>query len=135
MYIGIRSIEALNMPAAQKKILIAEDEKPIAKAFELKLNKAGFHTTVVSDGATALDTIGKGAFDLLLIDVIMPKMDGFQLLNELQKKGNAVQVVVTTNLAQQEDIAKAKGLGASAYFVKSDTPLANIVQHIETTLA
>lgn len=122
------------MADAPKKILIAEDEKPIAKALALKLQHSGFEADTAMDGQEALDKIKAGSFDLVLLDLMMPKLDGFAVLEELKKSNNPVPVIVVSNLNQQEDIAKAKALGARDFFIKSDTPLSGVIEHVRQVL-
>jgi len=110
------------------RILVVEDERPLAHALELKLKGAGFEVEVATDGSAGVQKIKDSKFDLVFLDLIMPKMDGFKALEEIQKEGHGVKVIVLSNLGQTEDIAKAKRLGASDYFVKADTPLATIVE-------
>ena len=69
-----------------KKILVAEDEKPLARALQLKLSKSGFEVRNAFDGAEALEAVTKDKFDLVLLDLVMPKTDGFKFLEELQKQ-------------------------------------------------
>ena len=122
------------MTDSRKRILIVEDERPIARAFELKLSHSGFEPVVTYDGEEALLALEKQKFDLILLDLIMPKMDGFAFLRELGKRKIKVPAIVTSNLGQEEDIRRAKELGAKDYFVKSDTPIADIVAHVEKVL-
>jgi CheY-like chemotaxis protein len=123
-----------------KRILIAEDDKAIAKVLGLKLAKSGFEVTVVDNGEKALAEIAKNEqssssnrYDLILLDLLMPKMDGWTVLEKL--KGSNLKIIVTSNLGQEEDIKKAKELGAIDFLVKSDTPLLNIVQIVNSYLA
>ena len=118
-----------------KKILIVEDEKPTAKAFGLKLGRAGFESEVASDGVDALEILAKKNFDLILLDLVMPRMDGFEFLAELKNRNIKIPVIVTTSLSQGEDAKRARDLGAIDYFVKSDTPIANIVEHVKKVLS
>ncbi|PIZ96832.1 MAG: response regulator [Candidatus Magasanikbacteria bacterium CG_4_10_14_0_2_um_filter_33_14] len=118
----------------EKKILIAEDEKPMARALEIKLNKAGFETTVVFDGVSAVKELQAGKYDLLLLDLMMPNKDGFSVLSDLKEIKNKVPVIVSTNLNQKEDIEKAMDLGAKDYFVKSDTTISEVVDHVKKVL-
>ncbi|MFH0830634.1 MAG: response regulator [Parcubacteria group bacterium] len=122
------------MPDPQKKILIVEDEKPIARALELKLGHSGFMAESVFDGEQALAKLQKEQFDLMLLDLMMPKLDGFTVLEELKKRGITVPVIVVSNLNQPEDIRKAMDLGAKDFFIKSDTPLSGVVDHVKRTL-
>lgn len=113
-----------------KRILVVEDERPLARALQLKLEKEGMSVTVASDGEEGLSYLEKEEYDLVLLDLIMPKMDGFSVLNALREKGIKARVVVLSNLGQQEDIDKAKELGAEDFFVKSDMPIADVVKYI-----
>lgn len=113
--------------AAKKRILIAEDEKPLSHALELKLTASGYDTTVVNNGDDAASTALKDEFDLILLDIVMPGKNGFEVLEEIKKTGKKTPVIMLSNLSQQEDIEKAKQLGAVDFFIKSDTPLSEIV--------
>ncbi len=116
------------------KILIAEDEKAIGKALGLKLEHIGYEAVVVNNGQEALERIKEGGYDLLLIDLIMPVMDGFSTLEALRKMGNKVPVVVLSNLSQGNDLKRARELGAKDYFIKSDTSLSSIVEYVERNI-
>lgn len=116
---------------AKKKILIAEDEKPMARALELKFNNSGFEAKAVYDGEEALAEIKKEKYDLLLLDLMMPKMDGFGVMEALKNSGNKMPVIVSTNLSQAGDIERAKQLGAVDYFVKSDTPILEVIKLVK----
>ena len=113
-----------------KKILIIEDEKSLARALELKLTHAGFKTKVVLNGEDAMQIIGKESFALILLDLIMPKMDGFTLLAMLKVKKIKTPVLVLSNLSQDEDEKRAKEFGAKEFFIKSNTPIATIVLRV-----
>lgn len=108
-----------------KKILVAEDDTFLAKALSLKLQKLGYEVTVAPDGAEALTCLRNAPPDLLILDLIMPVKDGFEVLEELKKSspGKSVPVIVASNLGQKEDITRALSLGAQDYLVKSDMSL------------
>src|SRR3989338_6920315 len=118
----------------QKRILIAEDEKPMANALSLKLGSAGYEITLVYDGEAAIAVLNESKYDLLILDLVMPKKDGFFVLAELKKLKIAVPIIVSSNLSQEEDIRRAKELGASDYFIKSDTTLATVVEKVKLAL-
>jgi len=126
-----QSIKTLFGMTNTKKILVADDEKALAKALQLKLNHSGFETEIAFDGAEALELITKGDFDLVLLDLVMPKMDGFQVLEGVAKLSKKPKIVVTSNLGQEEDAEKAKSMGAVNFFVKSDTPITDIVAYVQ----
>jgi len=113
------------------KILIADDERALAGALSLKLNHEGFESVVAFNGREAMDHLEKDKFDLLILDLVMPQLDGFGVLAELKTKGIKMPVLVASNLSQAEDITKAKELGAFDFFIKSDTPVSVIVQKIK----
>ena len=118
--------------ADTKKVLIVEDEKSLARALELKLISAGFEVKVAVDGREAVALAKAEPFDVILLDLIMPVLDGFGVLSQLKAMGNKAKVIVTSNLSQKEDIDKAKNLGACDYVVKSDMSLAQIVDIVNS---
>ncbi len=118
----------------KKKILIAEDDKPISMALELKLKNSGYETKVTANGEEAMDEFLSGNYDIILLDLMMPKKDGFSFLEEAKEKGIKTPIVILSNLSQEADMKKAKELGASDYFVKSNTPLFDIVNHVKKVL-
>ena len=117
-----------------KKILIAEDEKPLSRALELKLLNSGFEPRVAEDGQSALDLLKKEKFDLVLLDLIMPNISGFDVLEQMQALKNKTPVVVISNLGQKEDLERVKKLGVKKYFIKSDINIAEIVDFIKDFL-
>lgn len=115
----------------KKKILILEDEKPLAHALELKLTHEGFEVTTTDNGETGVNLITKEKFDLILTDLIIPGIDGFGVLEALKTKKIKVPVIVMTNLNQEDDKKKAYDLGAVNFFVKSNSPLSEIVEGVK----
>ncbi|MDO8183434.1 MAG: response regulator [bacterium] len=113
-----------------KKILIIEDEKSLARALELKLTISGFEVKIVFNGEDGLGLIQQELFDLILLDLIMPKMDGFSVLEFLKKKKIKTPVMVLSNLSQEDDIRRTKKFGAKEFFIKSNTPIATIVKQV-----
>jgi DNA-binding response OmpR family regulator len=122
------------MPGQSKKILIVEDEKPLSRALQLKLTSSGFSVKAAYDGEEALSILSGEQFDLIVLDLILPKLTGFEVLEELKKKKSTTPVIVASNLSQGEDQERAKTLGARDYFVKSDTSLSQVVEHITKIL-
>ncbi len=115
-------------------ILIVEDEKPLAHALEMKLKNEGYDVTTATNGEDALVTMKKSRFGLVLLDLIMPHMDGFGVLTEMKDRKIKIPVIVLSNLGQDEDREKAKQLGAIDYFVKSNTPIAEIVARVKQVI-
>jgi DNA-binding response OmpR family regulator len=122
------------MMGKKKKILLAEDDKPIARTMNNKLIKSGFDVVVASDGAEALKILEKDKFDLIILDIMMPKVDGFGVLEELKKRGIKTPVIITSNLSQKSDEKKARELGAKDYFIKSSVSILQIVDNVKKIL-
>jgi two-component system alkaline phosphatase synthesis response regulator PhoP len=119
----------------QKRILIIEDERLLAKALEIKLNNANFKTKTVFDGMTGLKVLQTEKFDLVILDLLLPKLDGFDMLRELKnQKDFDTPVIVSSNLSQINERVEAKKLGVVDYFIKSNTPIADIVKCINRNL-
>jgi len=122
------------MSELAKKILIVEDERMIAKLLVMKLQSAGFEIGNAYDGQEALDILAKEKVDLILLDLMMPRVDGFDVLSELKRRGDMTPVIVATNLNQDNDISRVLDLGVSSYYVKSDTSLDEIVSNVKEAL-
>ncbi|MDD4628722.1 MAG: response regulator [Candidatus Peribacteraceae bacterium] len=121
--------------AKGKQILIVEDERPLAHALELKFRHEGFEPHIAMDGEEALKEAGGGTYDVILLDLIMPRMDGFMFMQEMKSKGVHTPTIVLSNLGQDEDKTRAKELGAAAYYVKSNTPIMEIVKQVQSILS
>lgn len=119
------------METNSKKILIIEDEKPLARALELKLTHEGFQVVNIPNGEVALPLLEKEQFSLIICDLMMPKVDGFQVLEYIKSKNIKTAVVVLTNLSQVEDEKRVRELGASEFFIKSNTSIAKIVEYVK----
>ncbi len=119
----------------KKKILIIEDEKPLAHALDLKLSHEGFDIVATGSGEEALLLLEREHFDLVLTDLIIPGVDGFKVLETIQEKKMKIPVIVMTNLNQEEDRKRASDLGATSFFVKSNSPISLIVETVKNTIA
>jgi len=115
-----------NMP----KVLIAEDEKVLSKILSNKLKRQGLEVIQAFDGQEAIDLAKKHKPKLMLVDLIMPNKDGFEVLTELQKLGlnKSIYIIIASNLGQDADKARAKKLGAKDYIIKSNTSVEEIVK-------
>lgn len=102
-------------------ILIADDNKQIVSILSEYAKKEGFETTEVSDGDEALKVFGKQKFDIILLDVMMPKKDGFEVCREIRRSSNVPVIMIT---ARGEDFERIMGLdiGADDYIVKPFSP-------------
>lgn len=115
----------------EKTILVVEDERALADALKVKLEREGLKVVAVNDGEEAKRLLETDGFGLVLTDLMMPKFSGFDLLELLQKKGDKTPVVVLSNLSQTADIDRVKKLGGVDYLVKSDVSLAEVVERVK----
>ena len=118
------------------KILVGEDDRFLAKAYNVKLIKAGFDVVLAANGEEVVAKALSEKPDLILLDLIMPKKDGFEALEEIKKLAPTknIPVIILSNLGQIEDIQRGKELGASDYLVKSNISINDIVSKINQLL-
>jgi DNA-binding response OmpR family regulator len=118
------------------KILVAENDKYLVNIYRLKLTKAGFEVQITRDGQQALDALKTFKPDLILLDLMMPVVDGFAFLEEVKKDQNLskIPVIIASNLGQKEDISRGMALGAKDYIVKSDLSLIDLIAKINKVI-
>ena len=118
------------------KDLVMEDEPILLKALTIELGGAGFEVMTSDNGADGIKLIDTFQPDVLLIDLLMPVKDGYQVLAELGEKKllDTYPAIVLSNLGLPEERTKAMELGAKNFFIKSDTDLSQIVELIHTTI-
>ncbi len=114
-------------------VLVIEDDRFLVKAYEAKMKGEGFCVDVARDGEEGIAKIEKKKPDIVLLDLIMPKMDGFDVLEEMKKHKDwrKIPVLILTNLGQEDDRKRGLALGAKDYIVKADYSLAQIVELIK----
>lgn len=103
-----------------KRILVAEDDAFLAETIQLELQEHGIAAEMARNGEQAIEQIEKAQPDLLLLDLLMPKMDGYAVLSHIKDKGYIFPVVILSNLSDDLDKEKCLSLGAKDYFIKSD---------------
>lgn len=120
-----------------KKILLAEDDQYIRDVYKTTLEEAGFDVAIAMEGEEALLKAREGGFDLILLDMMMPKMDGIQVLTGLKdnppKKANG-GIVILTNLAQDQVVKEASSLGAKSYISKVDVNPSEFLENVKKFL-
>ena len=117
-----------------KKILIVEDEKSLADMLALSLKISGFDVKNAYNGDEAIEILKNEIFDLVMLDLVMPKKDGFTVLADMNATKIKTPVIVSSNLFQGEDVKRAKELGARDFFIKSNTAITDVVDYIATFL-
>lgn len=120
-----------------KTILIIEDEPALLALYQQVLKDAGFNVNTASEGEVGFDLILDSSWDLLLLDIMLPKRDGLEILKELReyndwKKG---KVVMMTNLNSEEIINNAFELGADGYLIKSETQPDKLIEEVVAFLS
>ncbi len=120
----------------QKSILFIEDESALQKTFGEILTQEGYLMISALDGELGLKLAKEKKPDLILLDLILPKIHGFDVLKKLKEEGETkdIPVIVLTNLERLEDVGKALELGAATYLVKSDYSLEEILEKIKKVL-
>lgn len=118
------------------KILIVEDEEILMKVLREKLEKEKFIVDAVSEGDLVFDTVKSFKPDLVLLDVVLPKKDGLQVLEQLKSSIEFpnIPVIMLSNLGDDEKIKEALKLGAADYLVKSQHPMNEVVEKIRNYL-
>lgn len=119
-----------------KKILIIEDEEIMYSLLERKLSQEGYAVEVAKDGEEGLEKIRKEKPDLVLLDIIMPKKGGFEVMEEIQKDENLkdVPVIVISNSGQPVELDKAKELGAKDWLIKTEFDPEEVIEKVKNQI-
>lgn len=119
-----------------KKILLVEDEDFIRELYVRQLTKAGFEVKSAIDGQSGLNILSSETFDLLLLDIMLPGMNGLQLLREFKTKNpnSKMITILLTNLGQEAIIKEGFELGAQAYLIKASYTPDQVVTEVKTAL-
>jgi two-component system, OmpR family, response regulator VicR len=116
---------------AKGDILIAEDDAVLRSLYEKKFSVEGYEVRTAQDGEQALAEIRKQKPDLLICDIHMPKVDGFQVLKEFPRDKRDFPIIMLTNFDQGDFKLRAQELGADDYFVKKDMTIRSLVEMVE----
>lgn len=118
------------------KILIIEDEKILSDLLERKLREIGYDVAVAPNGEAGLSRMKKENFDLILLDIIMPKKGGFEVLEEMQRNSQLkkIPVIVISNSGQPVEISRALELGVKDYLVKTQFDPQEVIEKVKKQL-
>ncbi|QQG46390.1 MAG: response regulator [Candidatus Niyogibacteria bacterium] len=118
------------------KVLIVEDEEFLVRVLKDNLETENFSADVAMDGDSAIERIRTNRPDIVLLDLLLPKRDGFSVLEEIKKDPalKTIPVIVLSNLGGDADIKKALSLGAENYFVKSQHPIEEVIDMVKAYL-
>lgn len=119
-----------------KKILVVEDEPSLSKALQNKLSQEGFEFAEAKNGQIGLEKAMQERPDLILLDIIMPVMDGLTMLNKLREDewGKKVPVIILTNLSDDEKVMEAVKQGSYDYLIKSNWSISEVIGKIREKL-
>lgn len=123
-------------PASRPRILLVEDDAFLIGIYATKLELEGFDVLQAKDGEAGLQAVQKELPDIILLDILMPKLDGFQVLEALKKdaKTKKIPVVLLSNLGQKDDVERGRALGATDYLIKAHFVPSETVQKIKHIL-
>jgi CheY-like chemotaxis protein len=117
------------------RILIVEDERPLSAAYQTILRQHGYETAIACDGHEALAAVAHTAYDLILLDLKMPRMNGLDFLRQLGDKAANLSIIVFSNLDNQHEIDEAFKLGAQRYILKSWASPEELIKIVAQALA
>jgi len=120
------------------KVLLVEDDPFLSSLLKNRLQKEGLEVNLAKDGEEALNSLKSAKPDLILLDLILPKKSGFEVMEEIrsdpQMQSQEVPIIIISNLGQPEDISRGQALGAIEYFVKAKTSIDELVNKIKDFL-
>ncbi|MBI4992256.1 MAG: response regulator [Candidatus Harrisonbacteria bacterium] len=119
------------------KVLVIEDEEILAKILQDKFRNENFEVEIASDGEAAFSLAKNFSPDIIVLDLILPKKDGFEVLKELKNDSDLrkVPVVILSNLGQEEEIKRGFALGATDYLVKAQNPIKAVIEKVKNYLS
>lgn len=120
------------------KILIIEDDPFLSEMYTTKLTQNGFKVETAFDGKVGLNKAKEILPDLILLDIVLPKMDGFEVLREIKKADSSLKkipIVLLTNLGQKDEVEKGISLGADEYIIKAHFTPTAVVKKISKILS
>ncbi len=120
-----------------KKILLVEDDPFMIDIYTTKLKEAGFLVRLSADGENALQQIKNEKPDLILLDIVLPKLNGFELLKEIKDLSQLkeIPVIIISNLGQKKEVEKGLKTGAVKYLIKAHYTPSEIVEEIQQVLS
>lgn len=115
------------------KILIIEDEEVLLNLLCKKLGQEGYEVAIAKDGIEGLAKLKQEKIDLILLDIIMPKMGGFEVMEEVQKDENLskIPIIVISNSGQPVELARAKELGARDWLIKAEFDPQEVIEKVK----
>lgn len=119
-----------------KKILLVEDDPFLSDIYTTKIKEAGFEIEVIVDGEEVLSRIKEKKPDLLLLDIVLPHLDGWEIARQIKESNDLkdLKIIILSNLGQKSEVEKGLGLGAVKYLIKAHYTPSEIVEEIKKVL-
>lgn len=120
-----------------KKILLIEDDPFLIDIYTTKLKEAGFSIDFANSGDSGLEKLREKKYALLLLDIVLPKSDGWQILSDIKnmpQKYQELKIIILSNLGQKEDVEKGLKMGATKYLIKAHYTPSEVVEEIREIL-
>jgi DNA-binding response OmpR family regulator len=120
----------------KKKVLLVEDDPFIRDIYQVKFSQEGFEVSMAENGAEALKKMKQSVPDIILLDIIMPYMDGMETLKNIKdnEEWKKIPVIMLTNISEKEKITKSEDYGINEYLIKSHFTPSEVVQKVKTLL-
>lgn len=121
------------MEGKKKRVLIVEDDEHVSKVYDIKIKMEGIETILARDGEEGIKVCLAEKPDLVLLDLMLPKKDGFAVLEEIKKHAEFknTPVLILSNLGQPSDMEKANKLGAAEYIIKADFSIKQVIDKVK----
>jgi DNA-binding response OmpR family regulator len=118
------------------KVLLVEDEPYLTDVYNTKLEKSGFKIKLVNDGNKVIEALEEFKPDILLLDIVLPNVDGWEVLKKIEKKEEfkKLPIIILSNLGQKQEVMKGLNLGATKYLIKAHYTPTEIVAEIKKIL-
>lgn len=117
-----------------KKILLVEDDSLLSSIYKMKLEKTGFNVFIIEDGEMAVAKLNEINPDLVLLDLVLPRMDGISVCQKMRDKNQNVKIYFLTNISPEEKGDEAKEAGATGYIVKTSCTPSQLVDKVKTII-
>ena len=119
-----------------KSILLVEDDPFITDIYTTKLTNAGFSVDMVNDGKKAIEKLEEKKPDLLILDIVLPQVDGWEVLRKIKLNSNLkdLKIIIFSNLSQKQEIEKGMDLGSIKYLIKANYTPSEVVEEIKSLL-
>ena len=125
--------------SSPRTVLIAEDEPLLGNLLRQRLERENFKVMLARDGEEALKTLRETTPNLILLDIILPKLSGFELMEKINSDptlaSNKAPIVIISNLGQESDVERGQTLGAIGYFVKAQLSIEDLVNKVKEFFA